>query len=63
MNIKKYIVKNCPAYSGSCYEGYTCHYQGSEDMEMWCEDNTDCIIKQTIADNEDLLELFDIEEM
>ena len=67
-NANKYIVKNCPCYmnqpEADCWA----------DQLSWCENCTDCVIKQVIekckehpfkdcACGDDILQLFDIEEV
>lgn len=63
----KYIVKNCPATTG------TNGFCGDDRPEVFCQDCTDCLIKQVIekmkehpfcdcACGFDVLQLFEIEE-
>ena len=70
MKIKKYIVKNCPAFEEHCY----CHNKGDGFVSFYCDENSNCLIKQIIEKLKDLpfsacscegdlLELFDIEEV
>lgn len=42
--MRKYIIKNCTSYCEFEKE-YTC---GVETKELFCEDNTDCLLKQIV---------------
>jgi len=62
----KYIVKNCP-----CYTSKGGYYDCWANQDTWCENITDCVIKQVIEkckqapilDADWILKLFDIEEI
>lgn len=68
-NANEYIVKNCPCYAlkGGYYDCWA-------NQDTWCENVTDCVIKQVIekckehpfkdcACGDEILQLFDIEEI
>lgn len=67
--MNKYIVKNCPAITGD-----ECNSFRVDENEIYCQDCTDCLIKQVIekckehpfcdcACGDEILQLFDIEEV
>lgn len=43
MTSNKYIVKNCP-----CYTSKGGYYDCWANQDTWCENVTDCVIKQVI---------------
>ena len=74
----KYVILNCPAYKGSTpdetdWQDYTAcgHYTGG----VYCQDETDCLLKQIVEKCNDtkeaghnelankILELLDIQEI
>ena len=67
----KYIIRNCPCYDANGDE-YDCSWEYSK--ELYCQDCTDCILKQIVKKckkslevsycpiEQEILELLDIEE-
>lgn len=43
--MKKYVVKNCPAYSKTQGVYWTCY---EDNNKLLCQDCTDCVMKQIV---------------
>lgn len=53
--MSKYIIKNCPAIYGDEY----CKENAYEDGSIYCQDCTDCVLKQIVNHCKDVEEYSD----
>lgn len=42
-----YVIRNCPAIYG-IDDGFLCSYREDDEIEKYCYDCTDCILKQIV---------------